>query len=167
MSLQYQWKDKIYKLVNCTKEEIPSHSERVLSYWEQAGENPEDHYRAMEISIDSGIAFKVIDNTNKEYLTVYFSYYKDSRQCVLGHVFWTATKFALAMGLHHVKNDLEIASIFIMPLLPNYIPYSFLVDNTSVKLFHAYHQLVIISTQTKKCNDFLRSYFDTDKVKEL
>ena len=167
MSLQYQWKDRIYKLVNCTKEEIPSHSERVLSYWKQSGSDPEDHYRAMKISIDNGIAFKIVDEDNKEYLTTYLSYYRTSKQTVLGHILWSATKFALAMAMHHVKNDLEVASIFLIPLLPNLIPYSFIVDTNSIKLYHAFHQPVLISTQTKKYNDFLRSYFDTEKIKEL
>ena len=71
---QYNYNNKIYTVTNCTLEDIPSHIERVLSYWKSTNTDINQQIELLQNAVKSNTAFKVIDDFLADHN--YKSYYK-------------------------------------------------------------------------------------------
>ena len=61
---QYSYNNKIYTVINCTLEDIPSHIERVLSYWKSTNTDINQQIELLQNAVKADTAFKVVDNDN-------------------------------------------------------------------------------------------------------
>ena len=66
---QYTYKGRIYSVVKCVKEDIPSHVERVSSYWPV--EILEDQIESLKDCIENGIAIQLVNDKGKAQAIIY------------------------------------------------------------------------------------------------
>ena len=64
MEKQYRFDNRIYTVTNCTKDDIPFHTERVLSYWTSCNVDIEAQISALNQSVDESTTFKVLNDSS-------------------------------------------------------------------------------------------------------
>ena len=68
---QYRYKGRLYLVTECTLEDIPSHIERVLSYWTSANVDIKEQTKVLEEAVNNHTAFKVVNDNNNT--RIYFN----------------------------------------------------------------------------------------------
>lgn len=126
---QYLYKGIVYSVIPCDEKDIPSHIERVYSYWTYDKLLDIDRrYNELHYCVSTGQAYKLVTN-NIEYATVY--YHKFIKYTVI-LLFWTRLKPYLAMmldwGESIHKNDIVFA-----PHRDDFIQYRFLLSEEAQK----------------------------------
>ena len=148
--IKYQLRNKIYTVADCLEKEIPSHIERVSSYWQQSDTDTNSQIGYMKDSIANGIAIKCLDDKNKEIATTYGTYYKNSIHLVFGHLLWANSNRALALFIHYGKFIKNVARIFFMPHSMHPVPFEDIVELHSIRLYHKNKATLEINLQTGK-----------------
>ena len=55
---QYRYKGRIYLVTECTLEDIPSHIERVLSYWKSTNTDIDEQIKLLQNAVQHQIHLK-------------------------------------------------------------------------------------------------------------
>ena len=162
MNKQYKYRDKYYSIINCTKEDIPSHIERVSSYWTSYGIDFNEQRKWLEKSVEQTNAYKMVDTSNRLYACAYLlpanTY---TMQAVLG---WFHTKIAYAIGCFFARQTLGLRTIAIMPHTNDFIPYQFAVDEGSIRAFYDLGSPLLIQLCSKKNIDIYKTKFRDNDI---
>ena len=128
MQKQYQLRDKVYTIADCSESEIPSHLERVSSYWSKSIKDLSTQIPRLKQCIDEGIAVKMLDENDECQLICYLLYSPRDRVIALGQYFWVTNNRCMAMFLHWLKHDKGVAMAFFMPFNMNPVPFKKIVE---------------------------------------
>lgn len=139
---QYTYKGRIYSVVKCVKEDIPSHIERVYSYWTDDKVDIEEQTSLLLNCINNGRAIKLIDSTNRTQAVIYFLQVKDGE--ITSHLLWTRSKKLFAILAYYLRTHLNVAKVFFMPHSKTFIPFEFMVTPQSIRRFHSHNMPLII-----------------------
>lgn len=144
--MQYNYDNNIYTVSNCTYEDIPSHIERVLSYWKDT--DIDKQKELLTIAINSNTAYKLVDINNISKSMIYCVPLQ--KQTVMSNLFWFENKRMLAMLAYYLTTSTNISKILFMPHTKDRIPFSFLVEDTSIRLFHSHNTPLEVDLHSKK-----------------
>ena len=162
---RYEYKGKIYTIEHCTKEDIPSHIERVSSYWKDYGVDFDAQTELLEESVEGGNAYKLVDTDDNLYACAYLLPVEpEIAQAVLG---WFHTKVAYAIGCFFVRTALGLRIITLMPHTTNFIPYRFTIDENSIRSFHDLGTPLVIRLHDEKNITLYKEKFRDKGVKVL
>ena len=137
---QYRYKGRIYSIVNCKVEDIPSHVERVSSYWPV--EMLEDQIDSLKDCIENGTAIQLVSDKGKPQAVIYCLPIKE--QELKSHLLWTRSKKLLAILAWHLRTHLDISKIYFMPHSKDFIPFEFMVTPQSIRRFHSHNMPLVI-----------------------
>ena len=139
---QYKYRNRIYTVTNCTNEDIPSHIERVSSYWLTSNVNVKEQTELLETCVKEGIAIKLVNDKNITQCAIYCLHLKEGE--VKSHLLWTKSKKLFTMLAWYLRTHLDIAKIFFMPHNNTYIPFEFMVTPQSIRRFHSHNAPLVI-----------------------
>ena len=167
MQKQYQLRGKVYTIADCSESEIPSHLERVSSYWGQYIEDLSTQIPRLKQCIDEGIAVKMLDENDECQLACYLLYSPRDRVIVLGQYFWVTSNRCMAMLFHWLKYDKKIAMVFFMPFNMNPVPFQKVVEDKSIRRHNSFHTPLKMDFINGKASKFIDKYFTLYDIKEL
>lgn len=160
---QYELQNEVYSIIACQKEEIPSHIERVSSYWQLSSNNVPT--TSLETSIDTGNAFKVVNSKNELKAVVYL--YPVFDYTVRGLLLWFENKRMLAMLHHYIQFNTEYNTIQFIPDSRDKIVFRFLVTDPSIKQFIETGYPLEITRSSKKTKILYEDHYIRYNIKEL
>lgn len=162
---QYKYQGIIYSIVNCTLEDIPSHIERVLSYWESSNVNIDEQRTALEKAVNEGTAYKLVDAENNTTAVIY--YVKTAFGTGQSNLLWFKDKRMFAMLCYFLRLGANIHYIYFLPHSKNYIPFEFVVQDSSIRLFHSHNQPLKIDLYSRKSHLLYEDHFLARNIQVL
>lgn len=154
---QYIYQGNIYSIAYCTLEDIPSHIERVLSYWESTNVDLDKQRALLEEAINNQTAFKLVDANNNTMAVIYYiAITYDSGQ---SNLLWFKDKRMFAMLCYFLRLGANIHYIYFMPHSKNFIPFEFVVQDRSIRLFHSHNQPLKIDLYSRKSQMLYEDHF--------
>lgn len=159
------YKGKIYSVVECTLEDIPSHIERVFSYWDSAGVDITEQTSLLRKAVENHTAFKVI---NEEGITEAAIYYEHIYlQSVTSYYLWFKDKRMFAILCYFLRMRKYLHYIYFLPHTKNYIPFEFVVDLDSIKAFHINGSPLRIDLTSRKSDYLYEDHFKAKGIQEV
>ena len=150
----YRYNDRVYSIKNCTTQDVPSHFERVFSYW--AIEDHKDQLVRMQEAVYCGTAYKLVDKTGE---TVAFNYYEQiSEQEVVGIAMWWKTISLFSIYCYWFKTKTFNKSVFVQPHSMNPVPLEFIVDEQSIRDYWLEGTPLLIDIHSNKFMRIIRLY---------
>lgn len=162
---QYKYKGKIYTVTTCTKEDIPSHIERVLSYWKANDVDLAEQTKLLEQAVDEGTAYKVVNEDGEDETAMYCI--KSTRHEAQSNLMFINNKRMLAILCHHLRTRVSLKTIYFKPHSKNYIPFEFVVDDYSIRLFHSHDRPLAIDLFGKKGQRLYEDHFKRHDIQVL
>lgn len=156
---------KIYSVVPCTLEDIPFHTERVLSYWKETDVNIEEQIEYLAKSIESNKAFKLINDSNTELVIIYCNELK--RQVMQSNLLWIKSKTFFSILSYHLRQYENIRVIQFKPHSKNYIPFEFILNDSSIRAFYSHNAPLIIDLYSRNNQLLYENYFKAFNVEEV
>jgi len=162
---KYSYRNKIYSIVSCTEKDIPSHTERVLSYWKSTDTDIKKQYQLLESCIKVNTAFKVLDETNnccgclywkpltKTDYTVYFAWYKNF--------------IIVGIDLDYIYKYTSCQFIYYMPHQRHTLSYKALLTEQNTRIFYNSNEPIKLDITNYKFNNIYKRYFLDKKIKEI
>ena len=165
MDKKFSFEGRIYSVTRCKKEDIPSHIERVLSYWELVKVNIKEQAKLLEKAIDSDGAFKVVDDEGKDRAGIYYV----PRNSMSGDCYYMFldNKRMLAMLCYYLRMTVCLEELYFLPHTDRFIPFKFLVEESSIRNFYSYHLPLAINLSSKKSHYLYEDHFLKYGIKEL
>ena len=162
---QFSFEGRIYSVTSCKKEDIPSHIERVLSYWESVKVDLKEQAKLLEKAIDSDGAFKVVDDEGKDRAGIYYV----PRNSMSGDCYYMFldNKRMIAMLCYYLRMDVGLTELYFLPHTKDFIPFKFLIEDSSIRMFHSYNQPLKIRLSSKKSKYLYEDHFVRYGIKEL
>ena len=154
---QYIYQGNIYSIVNCTLEDIPSHIERVLSYWESTNVDLDKQRTLLEEAVINQTAFKLVDENNNTMAVIY--YIKMTYDSGQSNLLWFKDKRMFAMLCYFLRLGVNIHYIYFMPHSKDYITFEFIVQDRSIRLFHSHNQPLKIDLYSRKSQMLYEDHF--------
>ena len=134
---QYAYKGRIYSVVKCVKEDIPSHIERVSSYWTADGVDVEQQTRLLEDCINNGIALQLVNDKGSTQAVIYGLWLKCDD--IKSHLLWIRSKKLFTILAWYLREHAYIRNIYFMPHSKSLIPFEFLVKSMSIRRFYSHN----------------------------
>lgn len=154
---QYKYQGNIYSIVDCTLEDIPSHIERVFSYWQSANVNIDEQRVLLEKAVNEHTAFKLVDEHDNTMAVIY--YIKIAVDSGQSNLLWFKDKRMFAMLCYFLRLGVNIHYVYFMPHTKNYIPFEFVVQDRSIRLFHSHNQPLKIDLYSRKSQILYEDHF--------
>ena len=139
---QYIYKGKTYSIIKCIKEDIPSHIERVSSYWLTDNVDIQQQTVLLEECINKGLALQLINDKDKVQAVIYGLWIKGDD--VKSHLLWMRSKKLFSILALYLRQHMYIRSIYFMPHGKSIIPFEFLVKPMSIRRFHSHNTPLVI-----------------------
>ena len=159
---QYEFDNQIYSVVTCTENDIPSHVERVLSYWANA--DIKEQIQALEQAVASKTAWKLVDENSETKSVVYCNML--NKRDAMSNLLWLADKRMFAMLCYYLRLTANIQHIYFLPH-SNHIPFRFIVQESSIRLFHSHGTPLEIDLYSKKSQKLYEVHFLRHNIREL
>ena len=156
---------KVYSVVPCTFEDIPSHTERVLSYWKDDSVNIEEQIELLNKSIESNKSFKLINENNIELVTIYCNELK--RQVMQCNLQWIKSKTFFSILSYHLRQYENIRVIQFKPHSKNCIPFEFILNSSSIRTFYSHNTPLAIDLYSRNSQLLYDNYFKAFSVEEV
>ena len=157
----YIYRNKTYTIDNCCNSDIPSHLEKVLSYY-----NPNEidiQRQRMEEAVYNGTAYKLVDEDGN---TCVFAYYEQKTyQDVNGIALWWNSLRLFAIFGVWFRGCTFNRYIHINPHKSTPV-FNFLVEDESIRNFYSEGTSLYIDLYSKKCNKIAKIY-ESMNVKEV
>ena len=164
MEKQYRFDNRIYTVTNCTKDDIPFHTERVLSYWTSCNVDIEAQISALNQSVDESTAFKVLNDSGETEATIYCirngKYYQSN-------MLWFNNKRMFAILCYYMRLTANILIIKFKPHSKDFIPFEFIVQDSSIRLFHSDDLPLEINLYSTKSDRLYELHFKKFNIEEL
>ena len=150
----YEYKNKLYIVSECSIDEIPSHIERVFSYWAKDNTDIQVQKDLMEECITDGIALKITSNDmllGSVYLlhidkdTTSYTREDDYKgiQC------FVKTKSAFALLMYHLREKLSVCRILFQPHCMNPVPFGKWLTESSIRNHYSFRIPIIANLYNK------------------
>ena len=139
---QYTYKGRIYSVVKCVKEDIPSHIERVSSYWLADNVDFTEQTRLLEDCINRGIALQLLNDKGKVQAVIYGLWLKCDD--IKSHLLWIRSKKLFTILAWYLRQHVYIKNIYFMPHSKSSIPFEFLVKPLSIRRFYSHNAPLVI-----------------------
>jgi hypothetical protein len=162
---QYKYRDSIYSVVNCTIEDIPSHIERVLPYWKPNNVDVDKQRTVLEQAVNEGTAFKVVDTDGNTKAVIYYIKFKVNSGT--SNLLWFEDKRMLAILCYYLRLKANMLYLYFMPHSKNYIPFEFIVQDSSIRLFHSHNQPLKINLYSRKSHRLYEEHFLAKDIQVL
>lgn len=162
---QYDYKGRIYLVTNCTLEDIPSHIERVLSYWETANVDVEEQTAALEKAVNEGTAFKLVDDNDELQAVIYYTTLK--RHKGQSNLLWFKDKRMFAILCYYLRLTANMHFIYFLPHTKDFIPFQFIVQDNSIRHFHSHGTPLEINLYSKKSQYLYEDHYLRHNIREL
>ena len=163
---KYHYRDKTYSIVPCSKEDIPSHIERVLSYWESTGTNIEYQKTLLEACIDAGTAIKIVDENNNFYGCLYRKPINDFEDLV--HFIWFRNGLIVALFLDYGYHHTQCMTLRYVPHQRFKISYARFLTRSNILEFYSNSPTINIDIRNYKLLRLHDKYFKSNpKVEEV
>lgn len=154
---QFRYQGSIYSIARCTLDDIPSHIERVLSYWKSTNTDVELQRASLEKAVNENTAFKLVDANNSTMAVIYYT--KISPESGQSTLLWIKDKRMFAMLCYFLRLGANIHYIYFMPHSKSYIPFAFVVQDASIRLFHSHNQPLKIDLYSRKSQLLYEDHF--------
>jgi len=163
---KYSFEGRVYSVISCTKEDIPSHTERVLSYWESAKVNISTQIKLLEKCIEQGTAYKVVDDEGKDRAGIYYIARKglQSGDC---YYMFLDNKRMLAILCYYLRMRVCLDTLYFLPHTKGFIPFRFLVDESSIRDFNCYGFPLEIKLSSQKSRYLYEDHYVRYGIKEI
>ena len=158
----YSYRDHIISVVPCSKEDIPSHIERVLSYWESTGTNIDYQKTLLEACVDAGTAFKIIDENNKCYSCGYWKPIENSDDYLV-HYFWFKNGIILGIVLDYVYKYTTCKHVQYVPHQKQRISYASFLTRNNIISFYSNSPVMVVNVRNPKLIKVYEKYFLNNK----
>lgn len=139
---QYQYKGRTYSIVRCTKEDIPSHIERVSSYWIKESVDMTIQLMLLHECIKEGLCLQLVNDKGSTQAVIYSNYCGYDN--VTSHLLWIRSKRMFAILGWYLRQHSKIRNIFFMPHTKDYIPFEFVVKPMSIRKFYTHNTPLVI-----------------------
>ena len=162
---KYMYKSKVYSVVECTLEDIPSHIERVFSYWQSANVNITEQTSLLEKAVANHTAYKVINDNGDTEAAIYYEH--THLQSVMSYYLWFKDKRMFAILCYFLRMRKYLHYIYFLPHVKNYIPFEFIVDDDSIRAFHLNGTPLRIDLTSKKSNYLYEDHFKAYDIRRI
>ena len=162
---KYMYKGKVYSVVECTLEDIPSHIERVFSYWESANVDITEQIKLLENAVNAKTAFKLIDEDGNTEAAIYYEHL--FIQSVTSYFLWFKDKRMFAMLCYFLRMRKYLRYIHFLPHAKNYIPFEFIVELDSIKAFHIHGTPLRIDLASKQSYELYEDHFVAKGIRRI
>lgn len=140
MNKQYLYKSKIYSIINCTKEDIPVHIEKVSSYWSEQIINLQEHL--LENCINTGLAKQLVNDKNQTQAVIYGTYYNN--RIITSYLLWMRSKKLFSLLAYYLRTKSDITTILFKPHTMNPVPFEFMVKPSSIRRYYSHNSPLVI-----------------------
>lgn len=169
---KYLLKDKVYFLKQCTYEDIPSHLERVSSYWEQMGMTlPALMEDKLKKSVKGGYAYKVVSEDTGECMAFLYLERIDVGQFFCTTMYMVR-KVYIAMIFRYLKR-INTRYLFFVPVnhlqedaITN-IPFRNMLSDMEIRIYQATKKYIKIDMNSKQSNTFYKYNYERLGVEEV
>lgn len=165
MIKQYNFNNKIYTVTNCTLDDIPSHIEKVLSYWKSTNTDIDEQIKVLQQSVDENTAWKVVNDLNESEAVIYCI--KLDVKKAQSNLLWMNNKRMFAILGYYLRLTANLHHIYFIPHSKDFIPFKFLVEDYSIRLFHSHNEPLEINLYSKKCDLLYQFHFLKYNIREL
>ena len=162
---QYDYKGRIYSVTNCELNDIPSHIERVNHYWDMTNVDIEEQTRLLVKAVEAGTAYKVINDKGISKSVIYCN--KMKRHEVQSNLLWLRDKLVFSILCYYLRLTANIHTIYFKPHTKDFIPFEFVVNDLSIRLFHSHDYPLKIDLYSAKSDKIYKDYFLRFNIKEL
>ena len=164
---KYYYRNTVYTIVPCSKKDIPSHVERVLSYWKSTGTDLHKQYKALEECVNTKKSFKIINNTSNKLIGVcYWRPLNNKGIYQINYLFYTS---GIALGImidyfwKHTDAKYDV-----------FLPHQFTrlrninwMSEKNVRDFYSKRKYTLIDLHNKSLAKIHKRYFIDKNIKEV
>lgn len=147
-----------YTIKHCTSNEIPSHIEKVLSYWIENNADIDEQTKLLTKSIQENLAIQLIDSQEKLKAVIYCIPVNTTKD-VMSNLLWFKNKKMLTMLGYYLHHYLSIHCIHFLPHSKTFIPFKFIVEDYSIRYFHSQNTPLVIDFHSTKSQFLYEKYF--------
>lgn len=162
---QYKLKNDIYTVTACTKEDIPSHIERVLSYWKATNTSISTQTKLLELAVEADTAYKVVNSDNEDMCVMYLL--AESHTVAQCNLLWFVNKRVLAMLFYYLRFMTEYQTFTFTPHSKDFIPFRFLIPESSLRIFFTQGTPIEMSVYGSKSQILYEDHFLRYGIEEL
>ena len=163
----YSYRDHIISVVPCSKEDIPSHIERVLSYWESTGTNIDYQKTLLEACVDAGTAVKVLDESGKCLGCSYWKPLENEYEYIM-HYLWFKSGTIIGIMIDYAYKHTMCKTLLYVPHQRDRISYASFLTRNNIISFYSKDPAIIVNIRNLKIMKIYKKYFaDNSNVKEV
>ena len=164
---KYIYRNRQYSVEPCVKEDIPSHTERVLSYWESTNTTISYQLSLLQSCIETGEAFKILDDSSNSIGCLYWKGISEKEASV--YFCWFKNGLALALEQDYAYRYFPYETIYYMPHSRERLSYKSMLTLPSILVFHKTNLPVPVNIRNPKIMKHYRRYFNNSEnsVKEV
>lgn len=163
--VNYFYRNQQYSVVPCSLEDIPSHIERVLSYWETTNTNINTQKFYLEECVKANEAFKVLNDKNESIACLYWKGIDKNK--AIAYYCWFKNGLALAIGQDYAYRYFPYEIVYYVPHERTKLHYKCFHTFASALAFHKSKDSVPINIRNPKMMSHYRKYFKENGVKEV
>lgn len=160
----YSYRDKLYSIVPCSKKDIPSHIERVLSYWKSTGTDIEKQQKLLEQCVDEGTAIQCISN-NRCYGCLYWK--PLNKDINITYFVWFKHGIVLGIGLDYIYKHTPYKKLCYVPHKRDKISYKSLLTNINIYTFFNTDNPITVDLHNHYLTKLYKKYFINLGIKEI
>lgn len=163
----YSYRDHLISIVPCSKEDIPSHIERVLSYWESTGTNIDYQKTLLEACVDAETAVKVLDESGKCLGCLYWKPLENESEYII-HYLWFKNSIIVGIMIDYAYRHTYCKTVMYVPHQRNKISYAKFLTRNNIMSFYSKNSAVVVNIRNPKIMKIYKKYFaDNPNVKEV
>ena len=163
----YSYRDHLISIVPCSKEDIPSHIERVLSYWESTGTSIDCQKTLLEACVDAGSAIKVLDESSKCLGCLYWKPLKNESEYII-HYLWFKNSTIVGIMVDYVYRHTYCKTVMYVPHQRNKISYVKFLTRDNIRSFYSSYPAIVVNIRNTKINKIYTRYFlNNPSIKEV
>jgi hypothetical protein len=155
----YLYRNNTYSIAKCTLDDIPSHLEKVLSYY--SPDTVCTQKERMEQAVQNGTAYKMTCNGST---AIFFYYEIIDKQNVMSIAFWSTNINILLLGLVHFRSKTTYQFIHIVPH-NNELRFTYLIETDSIKAYHYHNKPLVIDMYSDKCRTAIKNIYEKMVIK--
>ena len=162
---QFCLNDENYLVLPCTQDDIPYHIDKVYSYWEAGNTDIEEQTLLLSKGVCEGTSWKVINSSEDTKAVIYCNLLTSHK--AMSNLLWMENKRMLAILCYYLRMYVRLQYIYFMPHTKNFIPFKFLVQNYSIRLFHSHNQPLEIDLYSVKCENLYQIHFKGYNIQDI
>lgn len=162
---KYLYRGHEYSVEGCSKEEVPSHFERVFPYYEYSDAEIKFQTRVLEKCIDDGLAVQIKNDKGESLGQMYFM--PHGKHEMTAYHMWFQNKRVFAMMAHYLMYHTDCETIIYMPHQRKVLPFKFLMTEDNAKTFYNSENPLVIEIYTTQNVKLVERYFINEGIEEL